>query len=119
MQLGECCTDLADYIIHDFVVGVEQVIAAHARLARNSGGDHDDIGIGGVSVIVRADDAGVSFLNRHGFEQIKAFALRNAVDDVDQDYVRQFFGGNPVRSRGANVSRANNRNFLTHKFLSR
>ncbi len=47
--------DLADHIAHDLVVGVEQVVAAHAGLARDAGGDDDDVGVGGVGVVVGAD----------------------------------------------------------------
>ena len=52
MQFGEYCDDLADHVLHDLVVGVEQVVAAHAGLARNAGGDDDDVGIRCVGVVV-------------------------------------------------------------------
>ena len=55
MQFGEDFTDFADHRLHDLVVGVEQVVAAHARLARDAGGDHDDVGVGGVLVVVGAE----------------------------------------------------------------
>ena len=35
----------------------EQVVAAHARLAGAAGGDDDDVGAGGVRVVVRSDHA--------------------------------------------------------------
>src|SRR3984957_15587229 len=44
--------NLADYVVHDFVICVEQVIAAHARLAGDSGGDHHDVGVCGVGVVI-------------------------------------------------------------------
>src|SRR5258706_8485007 len=53
--------DLADYVVHDFVVGIQKVIAAHAGLARNSGGDDDDVGVGDVGVVVRTDNIGIAF----------------------------------------------------------
>ena len=34
MQLGEYLHDFSVTVLHDFVVGVEQVVAAHAGLAR-------------------------------------------------------------------------------------
>src|SRR2546429_2070376 len=80
--------DLADYVVHNFVVGIQKVIAAHAGLARNSGGDDDDVGVGGVGVVVRADNIGIALLDRHGLEQVETFSLRNALHDVDKDYIR-------------------------------
>ena len=76
--------DLTDYIIHDCVVGVEQVVAAHAGFARNSSGDDDYVRIGGLSVVVRAEDRGVALLDRHSLEQIETFSLRDSFYDVDE-----------------------------------
>jgi hypothetical protein len=75
--------DFADYVVHDFVIGIEQVVAAHAGLAGNSGGYDDNVGVGGVGVVVCAEDVGVALLDWHGFEQVESFALRDAFDDVD------------------------------------
>ena len=47
---------LADYVAHDFEVGVQKVIAAHSRLAWNSRGDDDNVGLGCVGVVVGAED---------------------------------------------------------------
>ena len=80
--------DLADYIVHDFVVGIQKIVAAHAGLARNPGGDDDNGRFRGVGVVVGAENRRVAFLDRHGFEQVEAFALRNAFnEDVDEDNV--------------------------------
>ena len=107
---------LADHIVHDLVVGVQQVIAAHARLARNTGGDDDDVRVCGVGVVVGAEHVGVAFLDRHGFQQVESLALRHAFDDVDQNNVGQFFGGHPVSGSRAHVSGTYDSYFLTHEF---
>ena len=99
MQFGEFFTTSPDHGLHDAVIRVEQVVAAHAGLARDAGGDHDDVGIRGVFVIVGAADVGVALLDGHGFEQIESLALRHAFDDVDEYDVGEFLGGDPV-SRG-------------------
>ena len=114
MQFGECCDGLADHVFHDFVVGIEQVVAAHARLARNAGGDDDDVGVRGVGVVVGAEHVGIALLDGHGLEQIESFALRNAFDDVDEDDVSEFLGGDPMGCRGAHVAGTYDGNFLTH-----
>src|SRR5713226_6080514 len=75
--------DLADYVVHNFVVGIQKVVAAHAGLARNSGGDDDNIGVSGVGIVVRADNIGIALLDRHSLEQIETFSLGDALHDVD------------------------------------
>ena len=110
--------DFADDVFHDFVVGVQQVIAAHAGLARNSGGDDNDVGIRGVRIIIGADDVRIALLDGHGFEQVEAFALRHAFDDVDEDDVGEFFRSDPVSGGRANITRTYDAYFLAHDFLS-
>ena len=110
--------DLADHVVHNFVVGIQKIIAAHARLARDSSGDDDDVGVGGVSVIVSAEDGGVALLDGHGLEEIESLALRNAFDDIDKDDVGEFFRSDPMGSGGAYISRSDDGDFLTHSIPS-
>ena len=93
-----------------------KVVAAHARLARDAGSDDHDVGVRGVFVVVGAADVGVALLDRHSFEQIESFALRDAFDDVDEHNVGEFFGGDPVGSGGADVTGAYDSYFLTHEY---
>src|SRR5439155_1759746 len=95
--VGRILNHFADDRLHDVVVRVEQIVAAHAGLAGDAGRDDDDVGVGGIFIVVRATDVGVALLDGHGFEQVESFALRDAFDDVNQDYVGEFFGG--ARSR--------------------
>ena len=48
IAFGECLTTLLGDRLHDLVVDLQQVVAAHARLARHAGGDDDDVGVGGL-----------------------------------------------------------------------
>jgi hypothetical protein len=96
------------------VIRVEQVVAAHAGLARDAGGDHDDVGIRGVFVIVGAADIGVALLDGHGLEQIESLALGHAFDDVDEHDVGEFLGGDPVSGRCAHVAGTYDGDFLAH-----
>jgi hypothetical protein len=107
--------DLADYRFHDAVIGVEQIVAAHPRLTRDACSDHDDVGIRGVFVIVCAGDVRVALGDGHGLEQVEPLALRHALDDVDQNNVGQFFGGDPVSRCCTHVARAYDRYFLAHE----
>ncbi len=102
--VGRILYHLADNRLHDVVIRVEQVVAAHAGLARDAGRDDDNIRIGSVFVVVGAADVGIALLDRHGLEQIEPLALRYAFDDVDQDYIGEFFGSDPVGGRRAYVA---------------
>ncbi len=114
--LGRLRHNLRDHVRHDLEVGVQQVVAAHARLARNAGGDDDDVRVSGGRVVVRAGDMHIALFNGHGFEQIERFALRHAFDNINQHHVGQFFGRNPVCCRGAHVAGADNAYFFPHLF---
>ena len=67
----------------------QQVVAAHARLAGEAGGDDDDVRAGRVGVVVRAGDLHVVAHDRRRLGQVERLALRQALDDVDQHDVRK------------------------------
>jgi hypothetical protein len=80
----------SDTSAHDAGVRVEQVLAAHARLARDAGRDDHDVRAGRVVVAVRAAHAGVPALDRRRLPLVEALALRHAFHDVDHDdFARQ------------------------------
>src|SRR5450755_2740799 len=106
--------DFADHVAHDFVVGVEKVVAAHAGLAGDSGSDDDDVGVGRVGVVVGAEDGGVALLDGHGFEQVETFALGDPFHDVDEDDIGEFFRGDPMGGGGAYVSGTYDGDFIAH-----
>ena len=58
----------------------------------------------------------VALLDGHGLEQVERLALGDAFDDVDQDDIGQFLGGDPVGGSGAYVAGADNADFLPHDF---
>ena len=95
---------LADHVAHDLVIGVEQVVATHPRLARDAGRNHHNVRVCRIGVIVCAEDVGVAFLNRHRLQQIETFALWDALNDVDENYVGVLFRRQPVGCRRPHVS---------------
>ena len=101
------------------MIDVEQIIATHTRLARHASGDDHDVRIRRVGVVLRAEDVGVPLFNRHGLQQVEAFTLRHAFDDVDKNHVGELFRGNPVSGRGPHISRADDRDFIAHDVLSK
>ena len=84
---GDRRADFAD----DLGVDADQVVAAHAGLARYAGGDDHDIGALDLGVVVGAADRGVVTLDRAALDDVERFALRNALDDIEQHDVAQLF----------------------------
>ena len=98
--------------VHHLQIDAEQVVAAHAGLARHAGGDDDDVGAGDVGVGARARELGVEALDRPGFGEIERLALRHAVDDVEQDDVAQFLQRGQMRQRAADLAGPDQSNLL-------
>ena len=65
--------------------------------------DDDDVRAGRVRVVVGAGDARVVADDRGRLGEVEPLALRQALDDVDQDDVGQAGLGDPLRGRGADV----------------
>ena len=93
---------------HDLGVGRQEIVAAHARLAGNSGRDHDHVAAGGVLVVAGADDVRVEAHDRRRLPQVEGLAFGDAfkVGDVQQHDVAQLGGGGPMSGGGADVSRS-------------
>ena len=106
---------LADRL-HHLEVDAEQIVAAHARLARDPGGDDAHVGIGDVGIIVRALERDVKAVDRGGLGDVERLALRRALGNVEQDDIAQFAHRGEVRQRSTDHSRADQRDFLaSHK----
>ena len=91
----------------------QQIVAAHARLAGQAGRHHDDVRLGRVGVVVRAEDALVVVLERRRLGEVERLALRQALDDVDQVHVGDARFGDPLGRRGADVAGADDRYLAT------
>ena len=84
----------------------EQVVPAHPRLAGDTRGHDHDVGAGRVGVVVRAGDPGVVADDRGGLGQVEGLALRQALDDVDEDDVGEAGLGDPLRGGRADIAGA-------------
>ena len=84
----------------------QQVVAAHPGLAGEARGDDDDVRARRVRVVVRPDDARVVPDDRRRLGQVEPLALRQPLDDVDEDDVGEPRLGNSLGSRGADVAGA-------------
>ena len=106
MASGEAATTCAMTLSTIARVGGEQVVAGHAGLARQAGGDDHDVGAGGVGVVVGAGDRGAEALDRAHVHHVERLALRQALGDVDHDDVgdavqQQELGGGRADLSGA------------------
>ena len=76
--------------LHDLEVDAEQVVAAHARLARHTGGDDHHVRAGNVGIVVGAAELSVEALDRPALAEVERLALRNPLRNVEQDDVAEF-----------------------------
>ena len=102
---------LADRL-HHLEVDAEQVVAAHARLAGDAGGDDADVGAGDVGIVGRALEPGVEVVDRPGLGDVERLALGNAFGDVEQDDVAKLAHRREVGERAADHSGADERDLL-------
>src|SRR5439155_23654770 len=108
--------DLFGDLLDDAGVGVEQVVTRHAGLARDPGGDDDQVGAGALAVTIRTDNARIESFDRRGLPLVEAFTLRNAFDDIHQHYgARELLLRNTLRRRGPDVPRTDDRDFVDHE----
>src|SRR5262249_12968679 len=105
--------DARSDLTHDLEVDVEQVVAAHAGLARNTGSDNAHIGALDGIVGIGAGKFGVEIVHWRCLGDIERLALRNALHDVEHHDVTKFFQSNEVGQRAANLADADQRNLVT------
>ena len=110
---GECFAGLLDDGPDDPRVLGQQVVPAHPGLARQARGHDDDVGAGGVGVVVRAEDPGVVPDDRGRLGEVEALALRQALDDVDQDDVGEAGLGDALGGRGADIAGTDDGHLVT------
>ena len=90
----------------------EQVVAAHAGLARHAGGDDADVGAVERFVGVGAGVVRVEAVDRRGLRDVERLALRHALGDVEQHDVAQFFQADEMSQRSADLAGANQSNLV-------
>ena len=96
----------------DFVIGAEQIVAAHAGLAGKSGGDDDDIRARDIGIGVGALEFGVEAFDGGGLRDVERLTLRQALHDVEQDGVAELLQADQMRERAADLATADQRDFV-------
>src|SRR5213594_1128760 len=111
-RLGRVRLDVVGHRADDLRVDTEEVVAAHAGLARHAGGDDADVGAADVGVVVGADQAHVEALDGAALQQVERFPLRQALDHVEEDDVAEALERAEVRERAADHPGADERDLL-------
>ena len=102
---------LADRL-HDLQIDAEQVVAAHAGLAGDAGGDDANVRVGDVGIVAGALELDVIALDGPGLRQVQRLAFGNALGDVEQDDVAHLADRGEVGQRAADHAGANQGDFL-------
>ncbi|MCY1232804.1 hypothetical protein D9M72_453190 [compost metagenome] len=89
-------------LFHDLEVDAEQIVAAHAGLAGNAGGDDADIGAFDGGVVAGTRQVRVETFDRGGLADVETLALGDAVGNVEEDDVAQFLQAGEMRQRATN-----------------
>ena len=92
--------------LHHLQVDAQQVVAAHAGLARHAGGDDDDVGARYRLVRARAGEFCVEPFDRAGLGEVERLALRHAVDDVEQHDIAELLHRRQMGQRAADLTGA-------------
>ena len=91
---------------HDLEVDAQQIVAAHARLARNASRHDADIRARDTGVIVGPLEGAVEALGRARFRDVERFALRRTFGDIEQNDVTEFLDGGEMGERAADLAGA-------------
>src|SRR5262249_16905644 len=79
---------LLRHLLHDVVVDIQQVVAAHARLAWQTACDDDDVGVGAFGIITCPKHARIRAPDRARLEHVECDAGRLLVCDIDDHHIR-------------------------------
>ncbi len=106
------CLDALAHRLHDLEVDADEIIAAHAGLARHTGRDDADIGTGNRLIAVGAGELGVKAFHRAGLRQVERLALRQALGNVEDHDVAQFAERGEMRQRAPDHATTDQCDFL-------
>ena len=86
-------------LLHHLDVDADEIVAAHARLARHAGGDDADVGTLNIGIGVGAAKLAVEAFDRARLGDIQRLALRQALGDVENDDIAQLLQPDQMRKR--------------------
>jgi len=106
--------DLLRDALDDVVVLVQQVVAAHAGLAREPRRDDHDVRVRRIGVVIGAEHPRLRPFDRARLEDVESLALGDALENVEQHDVGELLVREAARRRGADVPRADDADFAVH-----
>jgi len=110
---GAIFLDAGADLLHDLEIDAEEIVAAHAGLARHAGGDDADRGAFQRLVGIGAGEAGVKTVDRRRLDEIERLALGHAFGDIEHDDVAQFLQPDEMREGAADLTRADQCNLVS------
>ena len=114
-RLWAVLLDLLRDLLHDVGVSADQVVAAHAGLARDPRRNDHELAPRRRGVVVGADHARVESFDRRRLPLVEGFALGHALDHVDEDDAPgELLFGQALGGGGADVAGADDRDLLEH-----
>ena len=111
-SVGGIFLDAGADLLHDLEIDAQQIVAAHAGLARHAGGDDADLGAIERVVGIGAGEMGVETVDRGRLRDIERFTLGNALRDVEHHDVAELLQANEVSQRSADLTGANQSNLV-------
>ena len=111
--VGRVFLDAGADLLHHLEIDAEQVVAAHAGLARNAGGDDAHRRALDPLVGIGAGEAGVEALDRRRLHEVERLALRHPLHDVEEDDVAELLEADQMSERAADLARADQRNLVS------
>ena len=101
---------------HHFEVDAQQVIPAHPRFARNTGGHDAHIGARNIRIINGALQIRVKTRDRAAFGDIKRLTLWDAIRDVENHHITQFLGRRQMGQCAADLTGPDQRDLCSCHF---
>ena len=111
--VGRVFLDAGADLLHHLEVDAEEIVAAHAGLARHAGGDDADLGAVDRLVGIGAGQLGVEAVDRRGLREVERLALRNAFRDVEHHDVAKLLETDEMGERAADLAGADQCNLGT------
>ena len=110
--VGGIFLDAGADLLHHLEIDAQEIVAAHAGLARHAGGDDADLGVVERLIGIGAGEMRVEAVDRGGLRDIERFALRHALGDIEHHDIAQFLQADEVSQRSADLTGANQSNLV-------
>ena len=105
--------DASTNLMHHLGVDTNQIVAAHAWLARHTSGHNHHITSSQRGIIIGTRRICVKTLNRACLRNIKRLALRDTFGNIKKHHIAKLFQPSQKRQSTADITSANKRDFIS------